>query len=57
MSDGAVPRDASDPVERQVDAYNRRDIEAFLACHAPDTVVEDAAGTILMRGLEAMHTT
>ena len=57
MSDVAVPKDASDPVERQVDAYNRRDIDAFVACYAPDTVVEDAAGAILMRGREAMRTT
>jgi len=39
-----------DPVERQVEAYNRRDIDAFLACYAPDTVVENATGTVVMRG-------
>lgn len=44
-----------DPVERQVDAYNRKDIDAFLACYAPDTVIEDAAGTVVMRGHEAMR--
>lgn len=56
MSDAAMPENASDPVERQVDAYNRKDIDAFLSCYAPDTVVEDATGTVLMRGHEAMRT-
>lgn len=46
-----------DPVERQVEAYNRRDIDAFLACYAPDTVVEDATGTVVMRGHDAMRAT
>jgi hypothetical protein len=45
MSDAVTPENASDPVERQVDAYNRKDLDAFLACYAADTVVEDAAGT------------
>ena len=45
-----------DPVERQADAYNRRDIDAFLACYDPDTVIEDATGTVVMRGHEAMRT-
>src|SRR5215218_2509173 len=43
-----------DPVERQVAAYNRRDLDAFLGCYAPDAVVEDAVGTELLRGREAM---
>ncbi|HEU5211573.1 MAG TPA: nuclear transport factor 2 family protein [Gaiellaceae bacterium] len=45
----------AEPVERQVDAYNRRDIDAFLACYSPDTVVEDATGTVVMRGRDAMR--
>lgn len=46
-----------DPVERQVEAYNRRDIDAFLACYAPDTVVENATGTVVMRGDDEMRAT
>jgi hypothetical protein len=53
MSD--APMQASDPVERQVDAYNSRDIDAFLACYGPDIVIEDAAGSVLMRGEDAMR--
>jgi hypothetical protein len=52
-----MPTNRSDPVERQVDAYNRRDIDAFLACYARDTVVENAAGNVIMRGQDAMRTT
>jgi hypothetical protein len=51
-----MPENASDPVERQVDAYNRKDVDAFLDCYAPDTVVEDAAGNVVMRGQDAMRT-
>lgn len=46
----------ADPVERQVEAYNRRDIDAFLSCYAPNTVVEDATGTVVMQGHDAMRT-
>lgn len=47
---------ASDPVERQVEAYNGRDIDAFLACYSPNAVVEDAAGHVVLRGRKAMRT-
>jgi len=47
----------ADPVERQVEAYNRRDIDAFLSCYAPDTVIEDTGGTVVMRGQDAMRAT
>jgi len=43
-------------MERQVDAYNRRDIDAFLDCYAQDTLVEDASGNVVMRGQDAMRT-
>ena len=51
-----MSKNRCDPVERQVDAYNRRDIDAFLACYAPDTVIEDASGSVVMRGRDAMRT-
>jgi hypothetical protein len=44
----------NDPVQAQVEAYNRRDVEAFAACHAPDCVVEDGDGTVVMRGREEL---
>ena len=45
----------SDPVECQVDAYNRHDLEAFVDWYAPDTQIEDASGGVLMRGRDAMR--
>lgn len=45
----------SDPVERQLAAYNAHDVEAFLACYAPDAVVTDGYGTTLMNGAESIR--
>lgn len=45
----------ADPVVAQLAAYNTRDLEAFLACFAPDCVVEDGRGTVLMRGRDQMR--
>jgi hypothetical protein len=44
-----------DPVEEQLDAYNARDVERFLACYADDVVVEGATGEVVMSGLDAMR--
>src|SRR4051812_22465115 len=46
---------AVDPVERQLAAYNARDLAAFIGAYAEDCVVEDATGAILMRGHQAMR--
>src|SRR5205085_2086327 len=43
-----------DPVQQQLDAYNARDLEGFVACYAADAVVEDASGQALMSGDEAL---
>ena len=45
----------TDPVQEQLDAYNARDLERFLACYAPDALVEDATGRHIMRDREAMR--
>ena len=39
-----------DPVQAQVDAYNARDIAAFVAAYSPDVVVVDASGRAIMSG-------
>lgn len=44
-----------DAVERQLDAFNRRDLEGFLAAYAPDVVIEDGAGQVMMRGHDGMR--
>ena len=44
-----------DPVQTQVDAYNARDIDAFVAAYADDVVISDADGRTLLAGVEAMR--
>jgi hypothetical protein len=44
-----------DPVQAQLEAYNARDVERFIACYTPDVVIEDGAGNLLMQGHEAMR--
>ena len=39
-----------DPVQAQLEAYNRHDVEAFLACYAADAVIRHADGRVLMSG-------
>jgi hypothetical protein len=46
---------STDPVLRQVDAYNARDLDAFVDCYSLDTVVEDATGNVVVRGHAAMQ--
>lgn len=52
MNDG-VKKDC--PAVRQLEAYNNRDIDAFMACYTKDCRVEDAEGNLLMQGAEAMR--
>jgi len=40
---------------RQLEAYNRGDIDAFCACYAEDVVVRDGDGQITMEGMEAFR--
>jgi hypothetical protein len=46
-----------DPVERQVDACNAHDLDAFAACYADDIVIGDGRGTVLLAGREALWLT
>jgi hypothetical protein len=44
------------PVQRQLDAYNARDIETFLDCYTEDVLIEDATtGKPLMEGRGKMR--
>ena len=45
----------SDAVERQVEAYDAHDLDAFVACYAETVVIEDAEGRVLMSGRDAMR--
>ena len=44
-----------DPVQEQLEAYNARDLERFIACYTPDVVIEDGAGNLMMQGHDAMR--
>jgi hypothetical protein len=44
-----------DAVQEQLDAFNSRDVERFLAAYAPDVVIEDAAGNVFMQGHEGLR--
>jgi hypothetical protein len=45
----------SDAVARQVSAYNRRDLDAFLECYAPHAVIENANGDVVMESRAAIR--
>ena len=44
-----------DQVQAQLDAYNARDIDAFMACYADDVIIEDADGNIISQAQEPMR--
>jgi hypothetical protein len=46
---------SEDAVERQVRAYNERDLDEFVACYSEAVVVEDAAGDVRLSGREEMR--
>ena len=43
------------PVIKQLDAYNQRDINSFMANFSVDCVVKDATGKTIMTGFKAMY--
>lgn len=42
-------------VQRQLDAYNKQDIEAFLACYSEDAVLATFNGDVTFSGLAAIR--
>jgi uncharacterized protein (TIGR02246 family) len=46
---------SDDIVQRQVDAYNRHDLEGFLACYAPDAVIQWADGSRRLVGTQEIR--
>lgn len=47
--------DIEAPVRRQLEAYNRCDLDAFIVNFAEGCTVEDGAGNLLMQGREALR--
>ena len=52
MNEGG--RRSADIVQRQLDAYNARDLAAFLACYSDDIVVASLNGEVTERGKDAL---
>ena len=46
---------AVDVVQRQLDAYNAQDMDAFLAAYAPDCVISDFNGAVTQNGRDAIR--
>ena len=51
-----VRSDLIAPVDRQLNAYNARDLDAFIHCYTVDCAIDDAGGTRLMTGHIEMRT-
>ncbi len=50
MMNSGDPTDPTHPVQRQLDAYNARDIDAFMACWAEDCAYYEFPCRLLARG-------
>lgn len=44
-----------DPVQEQVDAFNARDLERFLAPYATDAILHNQDGAVMMEGHDALR--
>lgn len=44
-----------DPVQLQLDAYNAHDLEAFVACYAPQVRIYDAGGALVADGSDGVR--
>jgi len=42
-------------IQRQLDAYNRQDLDAYVACYAPDVVVAGLNGAVTETGRESLR--
>ncbi|HXJ02861.1 MAG TPA: nuclear transport factor 2 family protein [Micropepsaceae bacterium] len=47
--------DAVSLIQRQLDAYNAQDLDAYVACYAPDVVVAGLNGSVTEKGREALR--
>jgi hypothetical protein len=46
---------SADVVDRQVEAYNARDLESFLSCYSENVTIRDGQGKTLMSGIGAVR--
>jgi hypothetical protein len=45
----------TDPVERVLAALNAHDVEAFVACYAPEATIEDGGDAVVARGRDEIR--
>ena len=45
----------TDAVESQLEAYNAHDVSAFVECHSTTVTIEDAVGTVRVRGRDQLR--
>lgn len=50
-----IEKKAVDIAQKQLDAYNARDIEAFVACYSDSVQVYNFPGQLIMEGRESMR--
>ncbi|MCP2261427.1 hypothetical protein LX15_005153 [Streptoalloteichus tenebrarius] len=55
MEIDAGDQEAVAVVQRQLDAYNARDLEAFCATYHPAVVVEDGFGQVVLTGMAELR--
>jgi hypothetical protein len=47
----------NDPVQEQLEAYNARDVDRFVACYADHVEIVGPTGEVMLRGTEALRAT
>jgi hypothetical protein len=45
----------SDVVDQVVEALNAHDLDAFVACYAPDAIIENGYGEVIAQGSDELH--
>jgi hypothetical protein len=55
MTNTTIQTTAEQLIQQQLEAYNNKDISAWLACYHPDAVQLDFHGTVLARGHDEMQ--
>lgn len=50
-----APADPAAVVQRQFDAYNRKDLDTLLATYAPNAELLEQSGSVLARGQSALR--
>lgn len=42
-------------VARQLEAYNRHDLDGFMGCYAPDATIEDGCGVVIAADIPSIR--